>query len=71
MVQGGQLVAGFVLVVELGPLAIIADMEGLLCVIKLAQISMKALVKAGPWFGVGKPARADNSAACSAPMTEY
>ena len=65
------MVAGFVFVVELGPLAIMADMEGLLRVTKLAQIVMKALVKAGPWLGVGVPARADNSEPCSAPMMEY
>ena len=46
-------------------------MEGLLRVMKLPQMFMKALLKAGPWFGVGAPTREDSSAPCSAPMTEY
>ena len=70
-VQAGQLLAGFVFGVELGPLAISADIEGLLRVMKLPQMFIKALLKAAPWLGVGVPTSEDNSAACSAPMTEY
>lgn len=71
MFQGGQFDAGLVAAVELGPLAIAADMEGLPRVTKLAQMVMKALAKAGPWFGVGVPPNANPSEPCSAPMTEY
>ena len=32
-----------------------AEMEGLFCVMKLPQIVWKALLKSGPWLGVGGP----------------
>lgn len=30
-------------------------MDGLFCVMKLPQIVMNALLKSGPWLGVGGP----------------
>lgn len=47
-VQAGQSLAGLVFSVELGPLAISAGIEGLLRVMKLPQMFIKALLKAGP-----------------------
>ncbi len=47
--------AAEVVAVELAPLAMEAGMEGLLVVMKLPQMVMKALAKSGGWLGVRGP----------------
>ena len=52
---GKAVAASPLLPVPLTPLAIEAEIEGLFCVMKLPQMVMKALLKSGPWLGVGGP----------------